>query len=234
MASAVGVSQSKMSRLINEAQDSIDPYLEVASLASSELSIPIEKITKPRPTQRADDQTQPPLLLYEDVVVGAGNSVRPIEEWEYVHIQIPRRVIRTLIGHDTVPDPLYVNRVRGESMYPEIQGGDYVVWTPEEEVVDGGTYVIRFDEGILLKVLQRKPGQRLRIHSLNPEFTDDVIKKTGRGVWVTDTEEKHRVDFDVHGRFLNVIQPKDLYRSSQRVHDLMTAYKTINEGVTPV
>jgi len=49
MAEALGVSQSKMSRILNEDQDGIDAYLDVASRVSSEHSIPLEQLTQPKP-----------------------------------------------------------------------------------------------------------------------------------------------------------------------------------------
>jgi len=103
MADAVGISQSKMSRLLSGKQSSIDPYLEAASKLSSTLDIPLEKLTALSPRGESEDEK---LVRMYDVVVGAGDGVRPIEEWSYVDMRVPRSIVRALIGHDSVPDQI--------------------------------------------------------------------------------------------------------------------------------
>jgi len=168
-----------------------------------------------------------------DVTVGAGNGKRPMNEWDFTELRIPTKILKSMVGRENVPKEVGITKVKGESMYPEVQSGDYVMWTATESVCDGGTYLIRLDGGLLLKVLQRKAGKRLRIHSINSSFSDDFIRQTESGVWVTDDEQEHMVDFEVVGRFLNVIQPKDLFRSTQRLHDVMSAYDKIENGDVP-
>ena len=232
MAEAVDKSQSSVNRVLNERPKGIDPYLTLAARVADDLGMDVEEITEPgdASSQESSEPDMSRILMYDEVKAGAGNGKKPLAEWSYEEVGLPRHILRKLTGSSTIPKKVGVVEVQGESMYPEIQNGDLVMFTPADTIADGGTYLIRMDDALLVKVLQRKPGHRIRIHSLNSEFSDDVIRQTDTGRWVTDDEQEHHVSFDVVGSFLNVIQQKDLYRSSQRVHDLMRAYRSLDEN----
>lgn len=230
MAEDLGESQSKISRLLAGKQKKIDAYLEVASkLAERHSGISIEQLTRPSAPATTTDKKE--MRVYEDVEAGAGNGLKPMNEWKWHPVLIPEEIMRSLVGQTSpIPDEIGILRVQGESMYPEIKSGDWIMFTPASNIADGATYLVRLDGALLVKVIQRKAGRRLRIHSLNSKFEDDYIRKCEHGHWVTDDEQERRVEFEVVGRFLNVIQPKDLYAASQRVHDAITAYHTIQSN----
>ena len=224
MARSTGVSQSKMNRILNENQAGIDAYVDVAERVAEDLGIDVNTIV---PVSMPPDRQKEKNIRVYDVEVGAGNGVRPVEEWSYDDAHLPRQILRAVLD-GPVPKQLGLVQVRGESMYPEVSSGDYAFWTPTSDVVDGDAYLIRMDDALLLKILQRKPGNRLRIHSLNPAFSDDIIRKTDTGQWVTDEEKEVAVSFDVRGLFLGAIRPTDLYRASQRMQDFSRAHEMIN------
>jgi phage repressor protein C with HTH and peptisase S24 domain len=223
MARSTGVSQSKINRILNANQSGIDAYIDVAKRVSEDLEVNINGLI-PMPTSRRTEEKS--VQIY-DVEVGAGNGIRPVEEWSHDDAHLPRQILRAVLD-GPVPEELGLVQVKGESMYPEVSSGDYAFWTPTSDVVDGDAYLIRMDDAILLKILQRKPGNRLRIHSLNPAFSDDIIRKTDTGQWVTDEEKEVAVGFDVRGLFLGAIRPTDLYRASQQMQDFARAHEMIN------
>jgi len=205
MARSAGVSQSKINRILNENQTGIDAYVEVAERVAEDQGIDVNTIVPfSVPSARHEEKN---IRVY-DVEVGAGNGIRPVEEWSYDDVHLPEQILRAVLD-GPVPKKLGLVQVKGQSMYPEVSSGDYAFWTPTNDVVDGDAYLIRMDNAILLKVLQRKPGNRLRIHSLNPAFSDDIIRKTDTGQWVTDGEKEVVVSFDVRGLFLGAIRPTD-------------------------
>lgn len=224
MAEDAQVSQSKMSRLLHGKQEKIDPYLGVAADIADAQSIELSQVTTPAParSQRADMQA---VHAYCDVEIGARDT-RAMTDWTFEDVNVPTRIARQLVGQKP-PDEVGLVQVRGESMYPEIQDGDWVLFTPTERLVDGGTFLIRMDGALLLKNLQRKAGNRVRIHCFNEDFEDDIIRKDSGG-WVTDDHRSHAVEFEVVGKFLNVIQEKELYRSSQRVKEALKAHTHMN------
>lgn len=221
MAEDAQVSQSKMSRLLHGKGQKIDPYLGVAADIANAQSIDLSQITTPKPTSEDTHSVH----AFRSVKVGARDT-RPMEDWPYENVNIPTRIGRQLVGQEP-PDDVGLVQVKGESMYPEIQNGDWVLFTPCNELVDGGTFLIRLDGALLLKNLQRKAGNRVRIHSFNESFDDDFIRQVGSGEWVTDDRHEHPVAFEVVGRFLNVIQPKELFRSSQRVKEAIKAHASM-------
>jgi len=229
MAEVVGVSQSSMSRLLRGELQGIDPYLKAATALAEELEMNLDHLTTPQGLNNG--QAGHRLKVYEDVEAGAGDGVRPVSEWKSYTIRIPNTVMQSMIGARSTPDEVGIIRVRGESMYPEVQSGDWVMFTPVDDIADGATCIIRLDDALVLKVIQRKAGQRLRIHSLNSAFEDDYIRRTESGQWVTDDENQRLVEFQVIGEFLTAIQPKDLYAAGQRVRDAVAAYQEIASDV---
>lgn len=90
------------------------------------------------------------------------------------------------IPHDKVA----LVRVAGSSMEPEIRSGDVVLVDREDRAVGvEGAHLVRVDGGLLLKVLQRRPGNRIRVASRNPEFEPFEVDLNGAGT-----------DFEVLGR----------------------------------
>ncbi len=93
------------------------------------------------------------------------------------------------------PKDLYLIEVDGESMEPTLRPGDIILidHRDAQSVPRDGIYVIRMDSGLLVKRIQRLPGNRLMITSDNPAYKpfeiaiDDAktdLTIIGRVVWV--------------------------------------------------
>lgn len=229
MAEAIGKSQSSVNRVLNKRPKGIDPYLEVAQSVANVLDMEVGEITeaKQAPPVSSQNVEMAQILSVQNATVGGKNA--PVSEWETQRIPIPKEALGKLVPGDVPPD-VGVVEVKGQGMYPEIQCGDWLLFSFVDQVADGGTYLIQLDDAVLVRVIQRMAGRRLRIHSLNSRFSDDMIRRSEQKNWVTDDEGQHRVHFDVVGRFLGVLQPKDLFRASQRVHDLVEAYTAMKQN----
>lgn len=68
-------------------------------------------------------------------------------------------------------------RVMGTSAEPEIHSGDIVMLDRNDtSVVVEGHHLVRIDGALLMKILQRRPGSRIRVASRNPEYEPfDVV-----------------------------------------------------------
>ncbi|MHB8920925.1 MAG: LexA family transcriptional regulator [Halothiobacillus sp.] len=90
------------------------------------------------------------------------------------------------------PAHLHLIYVRGDSMEPALQSGEVVMvdTSAADESFRDGIYVIQVDSAVLIKRLQRLPGNRVRVMSNNaayPSFEADLnnaeIKIIGRVIW---------------------------------------------------
>ena len=89
------------------------------------------------------------------------------------------------------PANLYLIYVEGESMEPTLRPGDLILVDRSEAIRDG-IFVLRLDDGLLVKRLQRLPGNQVKVTSDNPAyepFTIDLgnplpgLAVVGRVVW---------------------------------------------------
>ncbi len=89
---------------------------------------------------------------------------------------------------------LYLLEVDGESMEPTLRPGDIILVDRRqaEGVPRDGIYLLRLDDSLLVKRLQRLPGHRVRVSSDNAayepfevdlEAAADQLKIVGRVVW---------------------------------------------------
>lgn len=91
------------------------------------------------------------------------------------------------------PDDLYLIHVEGDSMEPTLRAGDVILVDHRRTTADReGIYVIRMDDALLVKRLQRQPGGRLVATSDNGVYapfeidlkaTEDGLAIIGRVVW---------------------------------------------------
>ncbi len=91
------------------------------------------------------------------------------------------------------PKDLSVVRVHGDSMSPVLQDGDNILVNHTATTPMDGIYVIRMDEQVLVKRLQRLHGQQLKVISENPSYTSFEVPSApddqrgfdiiGRVVW---------------------------------------------------
>ncbi|MCD8522594.1 MAG: S26 family signal peptidase [Saccharospirillaceae bacterium] len=96
---------------------------------------------------------------------------------------------------NATPADLYLINVQGESMTPTLHPGDVILVDRRngENITTDGIYVIRMGDSLLVKRIQRLPGQKLRISSDNPayqpfelkidEAASDELAIIGRVVW---------------------------------------------------
>jgi len=89
---------------------------------------------------------------------------------------------------------LYLIEVDGESMEPTLRPGDVILIDRRsaQKVPRDGIYVMRMDDGLLVKRLQRLPGRRVKVTSDNPAYepfeltldaSGDDFAIIGRVVW---------------------------------------------------
>ena len=118
---------------------------------------------------------------------GAGASIdgEPIEG----ELAFDPRWLRDL-GAD--PRALSIIRVEGDSMAPTLSDGDDILVDGSDAAgrLRDGIYVLRMDDGLMVKRVARAPGQgRLSVISDNPQYPSWIdlpmsdVRRVGRGVW---------------------------------------------------
>ena len=145
----------------------------------------------PFPGERADGRYA--LIPRYDVAASAGGGAVVADEGIVEHLAFDRAWLRRELGAD--PRDLYLIEVQGESMEPTLRPLAMIhqdqVTRPQ--VPADGIYVLRLDDTLLVKRLQRLPGRRLRVSSDNPAYEpfeltlDDPGEAPvviGRVVWV--------------------------------------------------
>lgn len=167
MARELGLSQSKLNRLLSLKTKSLDPYLELKSLLPE--APPTRDVNKPPPAsgiiQQADRADR-----YVDVrviVASAGDGAEPERHEEMaVPARQFRRDFRKSPPANGEADAWYV-RIEGESMAPEFFDGDEL---PIERLENGlgtaptsGVYVVLYDGRVHVRRLDFQPGQRWQI-----------------------------------------------------------------------
>ncbi|MEZ4700841.1 MAG: S24 family peptidase [Rhodothermales bacterium] len=60
--------------------------------------------------------------------------------------------------------------IRGDSMLPDLAPGETFHFVPADRVTHDGLYVVRLDGHEMVKQIQRLPGNRLRVSSINPRY----------------------------------------------------------------
>lgn len=115
---------------------------------------------------------------------GAFNDAERVKEMRAFAIDFFRRDLR--ITHND----LALIDVTGPSMEPQIHSGDVVLIDRRDTGVQiEGPHVVRFDGGLMVKLLQRRPGGLVRVTSINPLFDPFEIELGAEGT-----------DFEVIGR----------------------------------
>lgn len=91
------------------------------------------------------------------------------------------------------PEHSCVINTTGESMYPTIIGGQDLILIDEskKEIYDGKIYLIRIENSLFAKRLQKLPQSRLKVISDNPEYESYII----------DLKDES-MDFDIIGRVM--------------------------------
>ncbi len=169
-------------RLAEEDRARIAAYLGVSE---GLLGGPAQRVATPTRSRGAD------MVLVPKLAIGASAGAGAIADGEPVEGQVAfdPKWLRDL-GAD--PRALSIIRVEGDSMAPTLSDGDDIM-------VDGGDaaarlrdgiYVLRIDDGLMVKRVARAPGQgRISVISDNPQYPTypDLplrsVRLIGRVVW---------------------------------------------------
>lgn len=118
-----------------------------------------------------------------DVEVGAaGQGIEPNGETVRAWIDLHQE----LVPSGRPVGSWHVVRVRGDSMAPTLYPGDLVMVEPSEQVLDG-LWVLRWDDGLLVKRIIRVGSKTIRLISDNTaypsyELSLDEVRLVGRVV----------------------------------------------------
>jgi len=119
-----------------------------------------------------NDCTDLPLAGEVEASLGSGAFV--INERITGHIPFPNELLKRLRAS---ADHCYVINTRGESMYPTIIGGkdQLLVDSSKKELFDGKLYLIRVEETLAAKRLQKLTQGRIKVISDNKDFESYIL-----------------------------------------------------------
>lgn len=116
----------------------------------------------------------------------------PLEEWQNSSQTLPlcSTFIETVMNPDN-PHRLFAMMVKCDSMRPEIEPESLVLVDKDKmDPSSDGIFVVRIDEYIRMKVIQRLPSQRLQLSTLSDKFNpieiglnEDNFEIIGRIIW---------------------------------------------------
>jgi len=132
------------------------------------------------------------LVPLYDVSASAGHGALVESEQLIDYLAFKREWLRSEL-HATEGD-LYLIEVDGESMEPTLRPGDIILIDRRNagSIPRDGVYVLRLDGSLLVKRLQRMPGQAVRVTSDNAAYEpfslsldahSDDLEIVGRVVW---------------------------------------------------
>jgi len=111
---------------------------------------------------------------YYDIYASAGEGIEAIEA-EPKPIQIDRFFAQAILGISS-GNGLFMIQAYGDSMYPTIRPGDYLIgrfWEFEPFLLEGSVYVFRIENELFVKRFKRdRKSNKLIFKSDNPEYND--------------------------------------------------------------
>ena len=125
-----------------------------------------------------------------DLYVGAGNGYEVQSEEVQEYLTLPLRLVATERGLNA--KNLQAVTVKGDSMIPDFNSGDIVVLDLSQNQPAEGVYVVRLENTVVLKRLQRIMGNQLKLSSQNPLYepiiidlktSETTVPVIGRVVW---------------------------------------------------
>ena len=186
LAEKTGISRTQLYRLKDDGRETTRPnLLKIAAAAEVDLTWLITgENSGSTITIKATSETKEPSYTHEanpspssgyslipvlNVEAAAGNgSVVSTEEVTDLYAY-KRAWLRDELGAD--PNDLRIIKVRGDSMLGTLNPGELIfVDTRENTVSEDGVYVLRMDDGVMVKHVQRMPGRVLRVSSKNPIY----------------------------------------------------------------
>lgn len=131
-----------------------------------------------------DEYTFAPYKKEVEFTGGAGSYEIP----DYNGFRLPFGK-STLWRKSIMPENVFCCTLNGDSMEPRIaEDAAIAVDTGVERIRDGKIYAFQHDDLFRVKYLYRLPGNKIRIHSENPEYPDEIvdgeeIRVIGRVFW---------------------------------------------------
>lgn len=122
------------------------------------------------------------------VLAGAGPGMEVHSEQIVDHLAFKTEWLSVAMGLE--PDKLALITARGDSMEPAIGDGDMMLLDMRElRTLDPSIYVVRIDQSLVAKRLQRMTDGRIRINSDNPLYGSETVRHDeihilGRVVWI--------------------------------------------------
>ncbi len=113
------------------------------------------------------------LNYYPDVIASCGNGAFEMSQ-DFVSYSVPQKLLPALKSTNTYS----MCKAKGNSMYPRIWDGDFVIIEHSEElkIENGELYIFCYDDQIYLKRLTKNINQ-IVVESENPEFPTQYIEK---------------------------------------------------------
>lgn len=108
-----------------------------------------------------------------DIAAGYDQPAEPLADWEGDSIEVPLSYL-----HGRPISEFFMIRIRGNSMYPHYQDGDYVLVRKTDALDYSGQIgvLLHGDEGTIKKI-EYTPGEDwLRLVPLNPEYMTKTIE----------------------------------------------------------
>ena len=116
-------------------------------------------------------------VSFYDIYASAGNGVEAVES-EPKPIQIDRLFAQAILGISS-GNGLFMIQAYGDSMYPTIKPGDYLIgkfYEYENFLLEGSIYVFRIGNELFVKRFKKdRKGNKLIFKSDNPEYNDIEI-----------------------------------------------------------
>ncbi|OCG02262.1 XRE family transcriptional regulator [Gilliamella sp. wkB112] len=125
-------------------------------------------------TPLADDEVEVP--FYKDVRLSAGDGFADdIEDYNGYKLRLSRSTMRKY-GIDK--DCAVCLTVYGDSMEPVFRDGSTVGIDQADTLIrDGKIYAINHDGLLRIKILERLPGNQVKIRSYNPGYEDEIVSQ---------------------------------------------------------
>ncbi|MEQ6292575.1 helix-turn-helix transcriptional regulator [Vogesella sp. GCM10023246] len=209
-AMASGVSQTGLQRLINGGEPTLSTLVALAKAAG----VSVEWLATGEGTMRKGDAVTAPSSMGMTSCPCEDTLGNPVDLGEFVFI--PRYNLQAAAGHGAATDgekPLFsmafrkywiehylranpadlsVISVKGDSMEGVLNNRDVILLNRADTQASGGLYVLRLDGDLVVKRVQRLPGNRLRVSSANEAYapfevdmndTPSDFAVIGRVVW---------------------------------------------------
>lgn len=161
-----------MGRLYGQEQSMEDEMMDFKTEFDHLRSKLIEYKESTNPSEKAfKNTTKGNLLIPEfNVTASAGHGEHTGFEEVVEYHELPQKFLPTMEGKITPG----IIRIRGDSMYPTINSGDYVCVNLQNQYYEDGIYLVRIENSVYCKRLQLSFG-KLKIISDNPLYREMEI-----------------------------------------------------------